>query len=305
MNVMVLGGAGFIGSHLVERLLAEGHVVDVVDDLSSGSLANLSEARVVGGELKIHTLTATMHEFTELMVLRAPEVVYHLGCMPPGVDIAYGAADGVSSTLAVLEAARRLGDRGGVTPKVVLAVSAVALYGEVASKDLPLKEGVAWSPVGVRGVVSQAIVELLGVYREQHDVEFTVLALANVYGPRQRAEAGVVAAFAANMRDRVSPMLHGDGRQTRDFVFIDDAVDAFVRAAHKGGGLVVNIGTGVATSVRDLWGMMAGPDGRSASPSPQRVPDVSRSSLSATRARIHLAWAPWTDLAVGLRSMPR
>ncbi len=99
--------------------------------------------------------------------------------------------------------------------------------------------------------------------------------------------------------------LHGDGRQTRDFLYIDDAVDALVRASQKGSGLVVNVGTGVATSIRDLWALMAGPDGRQPAPSPRRPHDVARFAISPTRARIHLAWAPWTDLAVGLRGLGR
>ncbi|MBP9054057.1 MAG: NAD-dependent epimerase/dehydratase family protein, partial [Ilumatobacteraceae bacterium] len=131
----------------------------------------------------------------------------------------------------------------------------------------------------------------------------TALAMANVYGPRQRADAGVVGAFANALQEGITPVMHGDGRQTRDFLFIDDAVDALVRGAHKGSGLVVNVGTGVATSIRDLWALMAGPDGRAPSPSPRRQHDVSRFVLSPTRARIHLAWAPWTELTVGLRGI--
>lgn len=300
MKALVVGGAGFIGSHLVERLLADGHTVDVVDDLSSGSLANLSDARThaASGGLKIHTLDATADEFGELVALRAPEVVYHLGWWPPGTSGARAAGAAVHSTVAVLEAARALG-----TAKVVLGLPAAVLYGDVAAKDQPVKEGQPWSPVGVRGVVVRALAELLAVYRSEHAVEFTALALGNVYGPRQPSSGGVVAAFADAIADGRAPVVHGDGRQTRDFVFIDDAVDAFVRAAHKGGGLVVNIGTGSATSIRDLWTMMAGPDAVPPLPGPRRADDVSRLCLSPTRARIHLAWAPWTELSVGVRSL--
>ena len=298
MNVLIVGGAGFIGSHLTERLLAEGHTVDVVDPLTAGSLANLAGARAVGGELKIHTLDAGADEFQGLVAMRTPDVIYHLGLMPPGKSRAATGGDGVRSTLAVLEAARQ----SGVT-KVVVALSAVALYGDVAGRDLPVKESQPWAPMGVHGVLTRAVADLLSVYREQHSVEFTALALANVYGPRQRPDGGVVAAFAQALQDGVSPMLHGDGRQTRDFLYIDDAVDALVRAATKGGGLVVNVGTGVATTIRDLWLLMAGPDGANPAASPRRVDDVTRFALSPTRARIHLAWAPWTELSVGLRTM--
>jgi len=284
--VLVVGGAGFIGSHLTERLLAEGHTVDVVDLLTSGSLSNLAGARTAGGDLKIHTLDACADEFQALVAMRSPDVIYHLAVLPPGVPAERSAGDAMRSTIGVLEAARALGD-----VKVVVALTAVTLYGEVPSKDQPVKESQPWSPVGV--------------HREEHAVEFTALALSNVYGPRQRPDGGVVGAFANVLREGVTPMLHGDGRQTRDFLYIDDVVDALVRTALKGSGLVVNIGSGVATSIRDLWAMMAGPDGRSPAPSPRRQHDVTRFALSPTRARIQLAWAPWTELSVGLRGHSR
>ncbi len=300
MKVLVVGGAGFIGSHLTERLLAEGHAVDVVDHLGSGSLGNLSEARRANGELTIHTLDASTAEFDAVVSLRQPEVIYHLGVLPPGHAAESTAATTLASVMSVLESARR---SGGV--KVVVALSAVSLYGDVPGKDQPIKEGQPWSPVGVRGVVTRAVAELLSVYRELHAVEFTALACANVYGPRQRADGGVVGAFAHALRDGAAPVVHGDGRQTRDFVYIDDVVDALVRAAQRGSGLVVNIGTGVATSIRDVWDMVAGPDGRTPSTSPRRVDDVARFALAPTRARIHLSWAPWTDLSTGLRGLNR
>ncbi len=300
MNVLVVGGAGFIGSHLVERLLAEGHTVDVVDLLSSGSLANLANSRSLGGDLKIHTLDAGAEEFQALVTMRRPAVIYHLGVLAPGVPAEICAGDAMRTTLAVLEAARLVGD-----VKVVMALCALTLYGDVPSKDQPVKESQPWNPVGVHGVVTRAVAELLTVYREEHAVEFTALALSNVYGPRQRPDAGVVAAFDKALRDGGTPILHGDGRQTRDFLYIDDAVDALVRAALKGSGLIVNVGTGVATSIRDLWALMAGPDGRQPATSPRRAHDVSRFAVAPTRARIHLAWAPWTELGVGLRGVGR
>ena len=300
MNVLVVGGAGFIGSHLTERLLAEGHAVDVVDHLGTGSLANLAEARSLAGELKIHTLDALAPEFEAVVAMRSPSVIYHLGLLPPGESAEHVGAASIASLMAVLEAARRRGD-----VKVVVALAAVSLYGEVPTKDQPVKEGQPWNPLGVRGVITRSIADLLAAYREHHAVEFTALALSNVYGPRQRPEGGVVGAFSHALREGLTPMVHGDGRQTRDFLYIDDAVDALVRAAQRGSGLVVNVGTGVSTSIRDLWSLMAGPDGRQPAPSPRRTPDVSRFALAPTRARIHLAWAPWTELAHGVRHLDR
>jgi UDP-glucose 4-epimerase len=149
------------------------------------------------------------------------------------------------------------------------------------------------------------VAELLAVYREAHAVEYTALACSNIYGPRQRADGGVVGAFAHALREGLTPVVHGDGRQTRDFLYIDDAVDALVRAAQRGSGLVINIGTGVATSIRDVWDLVAGPDRRQPATSPRRPDDVARFALAPTRARIHLAWAPWTELSTGVRGLNR
>jgi len=299
-RAVVVGGAGFVGSHLTERLLAENWAVDVVDDLSCGSLANLAEARAMPGEMKFHTLDAGSDDFATLVALRPPAVIYHLGLLPPGRDAESVAAASLRSMATVLEVARR---HAGT--KVVVAVSAAALYGDVPARELPLKEGRAWNPAGVRGIVTRTALDLLASYREQHAVEYTALAMSEVYGPRQRVDGGVVAGFGQAIVDGTAPAVRGDGKQTRDFVFVDDAVDALVRASAKGGGLVVHVGTGVATSLIDLWSMLAGSTGARPVPHPRTVDDVPRLSLSPTRARIHLAWAPWTDLATGLGSLDR
>jgi UDP-glucose 4-epimerase len=297
VNILVVGGAGFLGSHLVDRLIAEGHAVDVVDDLSSGSLANLADARAAGGALKIHTLDVLAEEFATLAALRAPDVIYHLAWLPPGRGPAVQAGRAVQGMLAVLEAARQRGS------KVVTTLPGAALYGDVPLRDLPIKEGHAWSPVGLHGIIAKAVVDLLNLYRADHTVEFTALAMSTIYGPRQRPDGGVVGSFAHAIRTDTGPQMHGDGRQTRDFLYVDDAVDALVRAGARGGGLVVNVGSGISTSVRDLWTMMAGPGAPEPVSVARRRNDVSWFALSPTRARIHLAWAPWTDLAVGLRSL--
>jgi UDP-glucose 4-epimerase len=294
---MVIGAAGFLGSHLTERLVAERHVVDAVDDLSSGSLANLADARALGGELKIHTLDAATEDLVSLAMNRQPEVFVHLGCLPPGrasVDVASAA---VQSMLRVLDAARQIGGA-----KVVVAVPAAAMYGEQALRDLPAKEGLAMQPAGLHGVVGRTVLDLLALYRRDHAVEHTALAVANCYGPRQRDDGGVIAAFAAARRAGTPLLVHGDGRQTRDFVFVDDVVDALVRSITKGDGLTINVGTGTATSIRDLADLMSTAAAPISNVEP-RVGDVSRFALATTRARIHLGWAAWTTLDQGLRSV--
>src|SRR6478752_2212152 len=218
MRMLVVGGAGFIGSHLVDRLLAEGHAVDVVDDLSSGSLGNLAEARAnaTDGHFKFHHLDAASSNLGELVKLRRPEIVFQLAASTrAGRD----AASSVTTTVTVLDAARDTG-----VAKVVCALPALALYGDVSPRELPVKEDHGWAPQTVEGVMARAVADLYAVYRAAHDVEFTALALADVYGSRQRAADGVVAAFLAAAAACEAAVTDGDGRQTRDFVFIDDAV---------------------------------------------------------------------------------
>jgi UDP-glucose 4-epimerase len=299
MKMLVVGGAGFIGSHLVDRLLAEGHTVDVVDDLTTGSLANLAEARVDAGEgrFKFHNVDAAAGPLRELAAMRRPDVVFHLAALAPGAPAGPAA---IATTLAVLDAARDAG-----AAKVVAALPAAALYGDVSPRDLPLKEDKGFAPATVRGVIARAVADLLDVYRSAYSVEFTALALANVYGPRQRPSDGVVPAFLAAAAGGEAPTFFGDGRQTRDFVFIDDAVDAFVRAAQRGSGLVVNIGTGVQTSIRELWEKVGGTHRAAPITSAARAADVPRCALSSVRARIHLSWEPWTSLDQGLRALNR
>lgn len=297
MKVVVVGGAGFIGSHLVDRLLAEGFNVDAVDDLSTGSLANLAEARTQsgGGQFKFHNLDVTDGNFTDLVALRRPDVIFHLAALAPGRPQPEAV---VASTLSVLDAARI-----NAVAKIVMALPGAALYGELSARELPAKEDRGWSPHGVVGVVARAAAELLEVYRNEHALEFTALALANVYGPRQRPNDGVVAAFNAAAAAGEPAVLHGDGRQTRDFVYIDDTVDAFVHAAQRGSGLVVNVGTGVQTSIRDLWTAVSG--GAPSVAASRRQGDITRSAMSPLRARIHLSWEPWTTLDQGLAQLRR
>ncbi len=301
MNVVVLGGAGFIGSHLVDRLLAEDHTVDVIDNLSDGSLANLATARASGGALRIHHLDTATPEAEASIGQRRPDVIFHLALLPRHRASALAQSDAFGSALATLEAARRHG-----VAKVVVALPASAIYGHPATKQLPVKEAEPsqLEPNDVRGVVARAIIDLLVSYRDLHAIEFTALALGTVYGPRQRPTGGVVAAFVDAATQQRSPVVYGDGRQTRDFVFIDDVVDACVRAAGRGSGLVINVGTGEQTSIAALWSRIAATIAGAAALEPTHAPgrlhEVQRFAVSPVRARIHLGWSPWTGIDEGL-----
>jgi UDP-glucose 4-epimerase len=302
VKTLVTGGAGFVGSTLVDRLLAEGHEVDVLDDLSTGSLANLAEARSDRTHrLRFQQLDVRDAQLVDVMARRAPEVVYHLAAQ---VDVRSSVARpvvdaevNVVGTVNVVEGARVAGAR-----KVVAALSG-AMYGEVAPRQLPVKESQAPAPCSPYGVSSRVALDYLNVYRRLHGLEFTALALSNVYGPRQdpRGEGGVVATFAGRLVADEACTVYGDGEQTRDFLFVDDAVDALVRAAGRGDGLLVNVGTGVETTVNDLYALLASAAGvdRPAQAAAARPGEVARSALDPSRAAIQLGWRPWTTLAEG------
>ena len=309
MRAVVTGGAGFIGSTLVDRLLAEGHSVDVVDDLSTGSLANLADARGNRDhEISFHQLDIRDSAVIDLLARRRPEVVFHLAAQADvRVSVArpvHDAEINILGSLNILEGARAGGSR-----KVVFASSGGTIYGEPGPADLPVKESHPQHPLSPYGVAKKAVTDYLHVYRELHAIEFTSLAMANIYGPRQdpHGEAGVVAIFAGLLLAGKPCTIFGDGEQTCDFVYVDDAVDAFVRAADRGSGLLCNIGTGVETSVNELYEAMAESAGVTAAPNhaPDRPGELARSALDRSRAGIHLGWEPWTDLPTGVDEVLR
>jgi UDP-glucose 4-epimerase len=303
MKALVTGGAGFIGSTLVDRLLAEGHEVDVLDDLSSGTLTNLAEARADrSNKLSFHQIDVRDPQLVDVIARRKPEVVFHLAAqIDVRVSVArpvFDAEVNVLGTLNVLEGARIAGAR-----KVVFASSGGTIYGETPADDLPCRESLPQVPLSPYGVAKKVAFDYMNVYRELHGVDFTALALANVYGPRQDAhgEAGVVAIFAGKLLADEPCTVYGDGEQTRDFVFVDDVVDAFVRASNRGDGLLINIGTGTESSVNHLYRTMARAAGvdRPALTAAARAGELQRSALDPARAAVHMAWKPWTGLEEG------
>lgn len=303
MRTLVTGGAGFIGSTLVDRLLAEGHSVDVVDNLATGRLANLVDARADRSHrFTFHQVDIRDAVVVELIARRRPEVVFHLAAQADvRVSVAqpvFDAEVNVVGSLNVLEGARQ-----GGTAKVVFASSGGTIYGDVEPNYLPVKESQPQRPVSPYGVAKKVVGDYLFAYRELHQLEFTALALANVYGPRQDpfGEAGVVAIFGGKLLAGEPCTIFGDGSQTRDYVYVDDVVDAFVRAANRGSGLVVNIGTGVETSVLELHEQMTRALGLQRAPefAAARPGELQRSALDPSRAALHLEWKPWTTVADG------
>jgi UDP-glucose 4-epimerase len=300
---VVTGGAGFIGSHLCDRLLAEGHRVVAVDDLSTGRIANLVEARGYGKEFTFFNMDIRAEGLQPLFERHRPEVVMHLaaqaGVRPSLGDPVSDASINVMGLLNVLECAARSGVR-----KVVYAASGGTMYGE--PKKVPVKESAAGTrPLSPYGISKKVGVDYLAYFQRYRGVEWTALALANVYGPRQdpTGEAGVVAIFVSKMLKGESPDVFGDGNQTRDYVFIDDAVHAFSLAVDRGDGRLVNVGTGIETSVNALFHMLAGPTGFDGHPGSGPLPpgELRRIALDCTLAAEVLGWRPWTHLEDGLK----
>ncbi len=310
-RVLVTGGAGFIGSTLVDRLLAEDHRVDVIDNLSTGSLDNLAGAvSAQGGRLAVHEVDLRDPAVVDLIEQLSPEVVFHLAAQ---ADVRVSVADpvfdaevNVLGSLRVMEGARRAGTR-----KVVVASSGGTIYGEPAPEALPVGEDHPQHPVSPYGVAKKVVDDYLHSYRALHGLDYCALALANVYGPRQDpfGEAGVVAIFAGKLLAGEPCTIFGDGAQTRDFVYVDDVVEAFVRAGSPGSaggrggesGSLLNIGTGVETSVNDLYSAMAAAAGVStpAAHAAPRAGELARSALDPTLAGKVLDWRPRVELAEG------
>ena len=301
MRALVTGAAGFIGSTLVDRLLADGHTVVGIDNLSSGKPGNLDAARAsadfdfVEADIVDHDLIALLREV-------GPEVVFHLAAQ---IDVRHSVTDpefdamtNVVGTVRLAEAARRAGVR-----KVVHTSSGGSIYGVPA--DYPVSEDVPTDPESpyAAGKVSGEI--YLNTFRHLYGMDCYHIAPANVYGPRQdpHGEAGVVAIFAQALLAGAPTKVFGDGSNTRDYVFVDYVVDAFTRAAGPaGGGQRFNIGTGVETSDRQLHTLVAAAAGAPDDPAfaPARLGDVARSCLDIRRAETVMGWTPRVQLADGV-----
>lgn len=299
-RALVTGGAGFIGSHLSGRLMDEGWDVLVVDDLTSGHLDNLAEARA-RGRLKFHQLDIRDKAFVSAVEQFVPDVLFHLAAQ---VSVAQSVADplhdagvNVLGTINLLEAARRVS-----AERVVFASTGGAIYGDAVK--LPAKESYAKHPGSPYGISKKAVEDYFRFYQAAFGIDFVALGLSNVYGPRQDpfGEAGVVAIFSRLMLDGKRPVIYGDGLQTRDYVYVDDVVDAFVRAAGIGGGRFLNIGTGRETTVVQLFKAIADEVGFTELPvfADPRPGELTRSVLDCGAALSVLHWQSWTSLEAGL-----
>jgi len=301
VRTVVTGAAGFIGSALTDRLLDAGHDVLAVDDLSTGLMANLDSAVGTAALSFVEADVASPRCAASIASYR-PQVVFHLAAQ---MDVRHSVADplddarrNILGTVNLLEAARHGGAR-----KVVFASSGGSIYGDQAR--LPIREDAEVDPHAPYAASKLCGEVYLGVYRHLYRLQTTALALGNVFGPRQnpRGEAGVVAIFAAAMLEGRPTEIFGDGRSTRDYIHVDDVVEAFLAAAGQGGdGLRLNIGQGQETSVRELHRLLAGIIGSPDTPRLRaaRPGELNRVALDCRAAQRSVGWRPRVSLETGL-----
>ena len=309
MRALITGGAGFIGSHLVDRLLGDGYHVTVVDDFSTGKEVNLVQARRSDGQrLVVETVDITAPELDPVVQRARPDVVMHLAAQ---MDVRHSVADpvhdaavNVIGTVRVLEACRRHG-----VAKIVFTTSGGCIYGEPQRSQLPIDERYPGHPHSPYGASKRGAEEYLHTYAALYGLRWTSLALGNVFGPRQDpgGEAGVVSIFGGRMLRGEPVMIFGDGEQTRDFVYVEDVVAAFVLAIDRGDGLRCNIGTSEATSVNTLFAELAELTGSDQEPryAPARSGELQHIALDAGLAAVELGWKPRRSLREGLRETVR
>lgn len=296
MRILVTGGAGFVGSHVVDRLVRDGHGVSVVDNLSAGREANVdAAARLIVADIRSARLGAVVDEVR-------PDAVVHVAAQAAVarsvVDPVFDASVNLLGTLTLLEASRRAGVR-----RIVYTSTGGAAYGDTdvlpTPEDHPAR---ATSPYGVSKVAAERYLEC---WAGLTGGSVLSLRLANVFGPRQNplGEAGVIAIFSYRLLRGEPCLVNGDGEQTRDYVYVEDVAGAIARAlARPEVTGVVNVGTGIETTVNDLYRRLARAAGiaRPAVHGPAKPGEQRRSVLDPSRAKALLGWTPTTDLDRGL-----
>jgi UDP-glucose 4-epimerase len=302
MRAIVTGGAGFIGSNLVDALVARGDEVVVIDDLSTGREANLQAATERGAELRVLDIRDG-EQLAQVVEQAAADVIFHLAAQ---IDVrksianpAWDAGINVQGTINVLEAARRHG-----VPRVINSSTGGAIYGDC---DLiPSPETATPLPEAAYGQSKLAAEGYLGLYERLYGLSSATLRYGNVYGPRQDplGEAGVIAIFCGCLDTGRRPTIFGDGAQTRDYVYVGDVVAANLAAAGVSATGPINVGTASETSVLELVTLLAELAGASDFDpifAPARLGELARSCLDTHRARELLDWEPQVSLREGLR----
>ncbi len=296
MKVLVTGGAGFIGSHIVDRLVQEGHEVVVIDNLSTGKRRNLSRS------VRFYKMDIQSWRVERVFRNERPNIVMHLAAQMDVRrsvdDPVFDAQVNILGTLNVLQQAVQHGVR-----KVIFSSSGGAIYGE--QQTYPAPESHATQPLSPYGISKLCGEHYLSYYQRISGIQIVCLRYANVYGPRQdpEGEAGVVAIFIQKMMNNEQPIIYGNGRQTRDFVFVEDVVEANLAAMGQATQGTYNVGSGVETSINELFRILVGATGSSCKEvhGPAKKGEQTRSSIDSTKIRQELMWDPKVELTDGLK----
>ncbi len=304
MRCLVTGGAGFIGSNLVDALLARGDEVTVVDDLSTGRIGNLEPGLAAGAEL-VEADIRDGEALNRLAQEKRPEAIYHLAAQ---IDVRKSLADpcfdagvNVGGTANVLEAARSCEAR-----RVVSISTGGAIYGEGEGQRLPLPEDAPIAPLSAYGQSKFAAEGYVSLYERLYGLSGVSLRLGNVYGPRQDplGEAGVIAIFCGLLKEGGRPTVFGDGTQTRDYIYVGDVVAAALAAGDSEATGAINVGTGEETNVLELieaLKRLSGNESFEPEFAPARTGEVQRITIDAGRAGRELGWRAEMGLDEGLR----
>ncbi|HEX8050335.1 MAG TPA: NAD-dependent epimerase/dehydratase family protein [Solirubrobacterales bacterium] len=304
MRCLVTGGAGFIGSNLVDSLLARGDEVTVVDNLSTGRISNLEPGLAAGAEL-VEADIRDVEALSRLAGEKRPEVIFHLAAQidvrKSLADPFFDAAVNVGGTANVLDAAR-----ASECGRVVSISTGGAIYGEGEGQLIPLGEDAPIAPLSAYGQSKYAAEGYLSLYERLYGLSGISLRLGNVYGPRQDplGEAGVIAIFCGLLKEGGRPTVFGDGTQTRDYIYVGDVVSAALAAAESEVTGPVNIGTGRETTVLELveaLRKLSGNEDFEPEFAPPRTGEVQRIAIDAHRAKHELGWRAEVHLHEGLK----
>ena len=295
-KALVTGGAGFIGSHMVDRLLKLEYDVVVIDNLSNGKIKNLDSAAV------FHHTDITQPAMADIIQREQPDLVFHMAAQ---TSVTQSTQDPIADTnanvlgtLRVLEASRRVG-----VEKIIYSCTGGALYGD--PETIPVTDDAPIAPVSPYGMSKWMAEEYLDFYYRQYRLRYTSLRYGNVFGPRQdpHGEAGVIAIFSQSMLEGKQPQIFGDGTQERDFISVFDVIDANLAAIERGDGKAMNVATGEPTSVNRMFELLQGITGYKWDPlhAPQRAGEVYRIALDWSQAAQVLGWSPKISLEEGLQ----
>jgi UDP-glucose 4-epimerase len=310
MKILVTGGTGFIGSHLVDALIERGHKVVVVDNLFTGKKENINPPRTCSGGIKFYKIDICSPKIGEIFKKEKPEIVFHLAAQinvrKSVEDPLFDAKVNILGSLNVIQNFIRVNScpNSYKFAKFVFASTGGAIYGE--AKKIPTPEDYPANPISPYGIAKLTIENYLKFYKENFGLKFISLRFSNVYGPRQdpKGEAGVVAIFINKLLKGERPTIFGDGNQTRDFIFVEDVVSACLKAMeYKGKKEIFNIGTGIETSINKLYEIISKLLKTKIKPkyAPEKPGDLKRSCLDISLAKRELKWKPKYNLEEGVK----